>query len=88
MSAGQKRAIDNLKTGILHVSGKVRGRLLKHAHHDYDVRAAIYAWNNPNELSFVKPSKLGEGKDMTDPKIILISARRKKGVSLGIIFID
>ena len=81
MPSYDDRAIDNLKTGILHVSGKVRGRLLKHAHHDYDVRAAIYAWNNPNELSFVKPSKLGEGKDMTDPKDIAnIRKKEERGV--------
>lgn len=58
---------DNLDTGTLHLSGKSRDRFLTHAHHDYDVIAAVRAWNHPEELSFIEPSELGEGKDMNNP---------------------
>ena len=60
--------VPNLITGELHISGKVRKRFLKHAHHDYDVEAAKYAWNNPQELKSPRVSTLGEGKDMSNPK--------------------
>lgn len=58
----------NLYTGTMHSSGKSKGRFLKHAHHDYDVIAAVYAWNHPEGLSFIEPSELGEGKDMSNPE--------------------
>jgi hypothetical protein len=52
-------------TGSLNRTNKVRDALLKHCHHDYDVDAAVYIWNNPAEMKFVRTSPLGEGKDMT-----------------------
>lgn len=61
--------LENLNTGLLHLSGKSRRRLLTHAHHDYDVDAALHIWNNPQEMSFVKVSFPGEGKDLSDPKV-------------------
>ena len=60
--------VPNLITGELHISGKVRKRFLKHARHDYDVEAAKYAWNNPQELKSPRVSTLGEGKDMSNPE--------------------
>ena len=61
--------ISSLKTGVLHVSGKSRKRFLQHAHHDYDVDAAVYAWNNPSLLTEPRDSYLGEGKDTSDPGV-------------------
>ena len=47
---------------------KVRKMLLHHCRHDYDVDAAVYAWNNPGCLQFVRESPLGEGKDLSSEK--------------------
>ena len=63
------RSIPNLTTGELHISGKSRNRFLTHAHHDYDVEAAMYAWNNPHELKSPRVSPLGEGKNLSDPEV-------------------
>ena len=70
--------VPTLKTGELHLSGKSRNRFLKHAHHDYDVEAAIYAWNNPGMLKAPRVSAMGEGKDMQDPKVIANIDKKKK----------
>lgn len=72
------KTISSLFTGQLHLSGKARKRFLKHAHHDYDVEAAIYAWNNPQELKDPRESLLGEGKNLEDPKV-KANIERKKG---------
>lgn len=72
---------ENLSTGTLHQSSKSRGRFLKHAHHDYDVIAAVYAWNHPEALGFIEPSALGEGKDMNNPDDVRnINKKWKRGV--------
>ncbi|MBR1518399.1 MAG: hypothetical protein IJ624_02715 [Prevotella sp.] len=72
---------ENISTGTLHLSGKSRGRFLKHAHHDYDVIAAVYAWNHPESLSFIEPSALGEGKDMNNPDDVRnINKKWRRGV--------
>lgn len=55
-------------SGVINRTNKVRNMLLKHCHHGYDVDAAIYIWNNPSKMKFVRISPLGEGKDMTLPK--------------------
>lgn len=65
--SGDKK-ISTLMTGELHLSGKSRKRFLKHAHHDYDVEAALYAWNNPHALRSPRVSPLGEGKNLADPE--------------------
>ena len=59
---------DALETGVLNRTYKVRNRLLKHCHHDYDVDAAVYIWNNPDRMAFEAVSPLGEGKDMDNPE--------------------
>lgn len=69
--------ISSLVTGMLHLSGKSRKRFLKHAHHDYDVKAAIYAWNNPEELHSPRVSPLGEGKNLADPEVRANIQRKK-----------
>ena len=60
-----KQPCNAVVTGSLNRTNKVRDALLKHCHHDYDVDAAVYIWNNPAEMKFVRTSPLGEGKDMT-----------------------
>lgn len=62
-------SLQNLNTGELHLSRKSRKRFLKHAHHDYDAEAAMYAWNNPHKLKSPRVSPLGEGKNMSDPDV-------------------
>lgn len=66
-----------LETGVLNRTYKVRNRLLKHCHHDYDVDAAVYIWNAPDRLVFETVSPLGEGKDMDNPEH-RANIRRKK----------
>ena len=56
----QKRALNRTM--------KVRNKLFTHCHHDYDVDAAIFIWNNPQNLCFVRSCEPGEGKDMSIPK--------------------
>lgn len=68
---------DALETGVLNRTYKVRNRLLKHCHHDYDVNAAVYIWNNPDRMAFEAVSPLGEGKDMDNPEH-RANIRRKK----------
>ena len=70
--------IPTLKTGVLHLSGKSRNRFLTHAHHNYDVEAAIYAWNNAGMLKEPRVRAMGEGKDMQDPKAIANIEKKKK----------
>ena len=77
----------NLHIGIIHLSGKARERLLKHAHHDYDVDAAVYVWNHPNKLKYLRLSPLGEGKDMSLPKNKdNIKNKRKRGVTGYVVY--
>ena len=69
MPLSEDKSISILVTGKLHLSGKSRKRFLKHAHHDYDVEAAIHAWNNPHKLKSPRVSPLGEGKNLADPEV-------------------
>ncbi len=39
---------------------------LKHAHHDYDVSAAVHVWNHPEELEFVSFEIPEDTLDLTD----------------------
>ena len=48
------------------------------AHHDYDVEAAIYAWNNAGMLKEPRVRAMGEDKDMQDPKAIANIEKKKK----------
>ncbi len=41
-----------------------RRNLINHCRNEEELKAAEFIWNNPNELKFVEPSKLGEVKDM------------------------
>ena len=62
-----KEPCSSVLSGTLNRTNKVRNALLKHCHHDYEVDAAIYIWNNPSKLKFIRVSPLGEGKDMSLP---------------------
>lgn len=74
-------ALENLVSGMLRRTRKIMGTLLNHCRHDYDVVAAVYIWNHPEMLRFIRVSVLGEGKDMSTPKAQ--ANIRKKIVKLG-----
>lgn len=63
-----KEPCSTVITGTLNRTNKVRNTFLKHCHHDYDVDAAVYIWNKPDKLKFIRVSPLGEGKDMSLPE--------------------
>lgn len=65
-----KEPCSSVLSGTLNRTNKVRNALLKHCHHDYDVDAAIYIWNNPSDMKFIRVSPLGEEKDMSLSKNI------------------
>lgn len=63
-----KTPCQSVRSGILNRTNKVRNTFIRHCHHDYEVDAAVYIWNHPEELEFVRVSPLGEGKDMSTEK--------------------
>lgn len=71
---------DTILSGAIIRTKSVRKDLLHHCRHDYDVEAAVYAWNNIDQLKFVRVSPLGENKDMSDPKA---QANINKKIKLG-----
>lgn len=79
MPKKDKTTCGALVSGQLNRTNKVRNTLLKHCHHDYDVEAAVYIWNNPSKMKYVRESPLGEDKDMSLPKNIAnIEKKRNK----------
>jgi len=72
-----KATCADVVSGVLNRTKKVRNRLLKHCHHDYDVEAAVYIWNHPEKLVFDKVSPLGEGKDLSNSEIQANIQRKK-----------
>lgn len=80
MPAMEDRAIESLVTGVLHRTGKSQQRFLKHLHHDYDIDAGVFVWNNPEEMEFVRVSPLGEGKDLTKQEVLDNIERKKKRI--------
>ena len=44
-----------------------RKHLLRHAHHDYDVTAAVHVWNHPEEMEFVSLELIEDTLDLNDP---------------------
>lgn len=63
-------AFENLQTGQLKRSTKVRERVLnpKHARTVEETKAVRYAWNHPEQLKFERVSELGEKKDLGNSK--------------------
>ena len=81
MSKLDRQPCEYVQKGALNRTMKVRNKLFTHCHHDYDVDAAIFIWNNPQNLRFVRSCELGEGKDMSPPKN-QENIRRERGISL------
>ncbi len=77
MAAMEDFEVASLVTGILHRTGKSQQRFLKHLHHDYEVDAGVFVWNNPEKMEFVRISPLGEGKDLTKQEDIENIQRKK-----------
>lgn len=73
----EEREMANLQTGRIWNKGEARNLLIKHLRSDEYVTAAIYIWNHPEELRFVRNSPLGEGKDLNLPKDIANIEKKK-----------
>lgn len=73
-----RQPCEYVQKGALNRTMKVRNKLFTHCHHDYDMDAAIFIWNNPQNLRFVRSCELGEGKDVSIPKTKKTSAERKE----------
>ncbi len=72
---------ENLDTHILKRSGKSRKHFIEHCYNRSEIDAAEYIWEHPSNLKLVKPSPLGEVKDMSDPKAISnIEKKKARGV--------
>lgn len=81
MLAYKDQPFENLHSGVIHRTGKVRNRFLKHAHHDYDVEAAEYVWNHPHKLKKPKFEDLGAVKDKNnDDDLANIAKKEERGV--------
>lgn len=71
----------NIFSGDLLRSKKAMGRLVKHCYTTDELNAAVYMWNNPDKLVFVRNSPLGEGKDMSSLKAQKnINKKRERGI--------
>ena len=57
-----------LKTGVFEDNKEGFRRLLSHCYDEDTIRAAMALRKKISKLNFVRDSKLGEGKDMTNPK--------------------
>ena len=49
---------------------------LKHAHHDYDVTAAVHVWNHPEEMEYVDLEVFEDTLDLNDPDDVLKFLRK------------
>ncbi len=62
------RYIPSLFTGRIHQTDSCRKRFLNHAHHHYDVTAAVRVWNHPEELEYVSIDLLEDHYVLDDNK--------------------
>ena len=62
------RRMPTLFTERIHQTESCRKRFLHHAHHDYDVTAAIRVWNHPEEMEYVSVDLLEDHYDLDDEK--------------------
>ncbi len=53
-----------------------RKYFLKHAHHDYDVTAAVHVWNHPEEMEYVDLEAIEDMLDLNAPDDILKFLRK------------
>ena len=74
--------LPNLETDRLYLNNKPLKRLLNHCQSYREIEAAVYIWNNPEALEFMKPSPMGEGKDLTLPEVQKnIRKKKKRGIT-------
>lgn len=72
---------DALKTGVFEDNKEGFRRLLSHCYDEDTIRAAMALRKKISKLNFVRDSKLGEGKDMTNPKHRKnLRKKKKRGV--------
>ena len=49
---------------------------LRHAHHDYDVTAAVHVWNHPEEMEYVTLELIEDSLNLDDPDDVLKFLRK------------
>ena len=74
----EKQEFLNVKTRYIENKGKARKFFIDHCRNKEELDAAEFIWNNPQCLEFVKYSKLGEVKDMTNEKAQKNIAKKEK----------
>lgn len=78
-SQGAKNC-QNLDTGKILMNGRSRKSIISHLFHEEEIPAAEYAWNNPQELRFIRKSPMGEGKNNSERAKKNIAKKRERGV--------
>ncbi len=74
-------SFEQLYTKSLLRSSKPLKRSLSHCFNEEEIEALEYIWNNPNKLTYIRISPLGEGKDMSIQKNIdNIEKKRKRKI--------
>lgn len=74
--------MNNLKTGMLHCSGKARDNLINHCRNVEELEVAEFIWNHPEQLRHIGESPLGEVKDLTNPKHVAnLEKKKTRGVT-------
>lgn len=62
------------------MNGRSRKSIISHLFHEEEIPAAEYAWNNPQELRFIRKSPMGEGKNNSERAKKNIAKKRERGV--------
>lgn len=65
-------------SGRLLRSNSVKERLISHTRNRHELDAALFVWNHPNRLKYVRKSELGENKDLSLPRDARNIASKKK----------
>lgn len=73
-------SFQNLETGKIIKGGRSRRAVISHLFHEDEIPAAEYAWNNPQELRFIRKSPMGEGKGDSEKAEKNITKKRDRGV--------
>lgn len=75
------QSYQNLQTSKLLQSRKPLKRLLNHCHTLDELDAAKHLWEHPEQLTFVRQSPMGEGKDLSLPEVQRnIEKKRERGI--------
>ena len=64
------RSVPKLFSEKINLTSSSRKLFLKHAHHSYDVIAAIHVWNHPEAMEYVSLHSIEEGKEIFDYEIL------------------